>query len=221
MELHTYMERVFPGLKLRPSLYEQWGASLHFEFAKGQYQFLPDGRLNKGMFDQVYEQATVLFERLFSDEDELFLVTNIYQKKSTHLGSLKLYSRYLKDKNLKYKLKLETLPYIFNDVDNANQYQTLRFSLRCQRQDIHYQKLIKAICHEDFHLKPRLGSKGCVYYPDVFFINKTKDVIYFIYDDRGAEVVAKDGETLRPVYENFSEWLAKDCKEKVQLLFEG
>ena len=50
---------------------------------------------------------------------------------------------------------------------------------------------IKAVCHEDFTLKPKLGSKSYAYYPDVFFINATKNIIFFIYDDRGCEVVAK------------------------------
>ena len=34
-------------------------------------------------------------------------------------------------------------------------------------------------------------------YPDVFLINITKDIIMFMYDDRGSEVITKNKETIR------------------------
>lgn len=221
MELNTYMDNVFPGLTLKPSLYYQWEIGIHFELANGLYQFLEDDSYNMKRFNRIYEQATAIFESLFADEDNIFLVTNVYRHKSSRNGTprLKLYSRYLKDKSLKFKLKQETLPYMFDDEEEADQFQTLRFSLKCRKQDIRYHWLIKAICHEDFTLKPKLGSKGCSYYPDVFLINVTKNIIFFIYDDRGCEVIAKDKESIRPLYEKNYDWIGEYDHERVRSLF--
>src|SRR5690606_22535746 len=86
MELNTYIDNVFPGLTLKPSLYYQWEIGIHFELAKGLYQFLDDGSYNMEMFHRAYEQTTAIFESLFADEDDIFLVTNVYRYKSSTNG---------------------------------------------------------------------------------------------------------------------------------------
>ena len=37
-------------------------------------------------------------------------------------------------------------------------------------------------------------------YPDVFLINAKKDIVMFMYDDRGCEVIAKNKEIIRDSY---------------------
>ena len=39
-----------------------------------------------------------------------------------------------------------------------------------------------------------LDLDGKISYPDVFLINATKDIVMFMYDDRGCEVIAKNKE---------------------------
>ena len=56
-------------------------------------------------------------------------------------------------------------------------------------------------------------------YPDIFFINVTKNAIFFIYDDRGCEVIAADKETLRPLYKKYSEWFYEFDREEIKQLF--
>lgn len=56
---------------------------------------------------------------------------------------------------------------------------------------------------------------------DVFFINKTKDIIMFIYDDRGCEVIAKNKETIRYLYEKYKEWILCYTQEHLEELFKG
>lgn len=64
-------------------------------------------------------------------------------------------------------------------------------SLQCESADIRISSLLKAACNEDFPpLKPRFKEYDG--YPDIFFINKSKDIIFFIYDDRGYEIIAKE-----------------------------
>ncbi len=108
---------------------------------------------------------------------------------------------------------------MFDEEEKADQCYTSRFSLQCRKQNIQYPLLIKATCNEDFPLKPKLGHKHFVYYPDVFFINATKHVIFFIYDDRGCEVIANNKDIIRPIYETYNAWLAEYDREEIEQRF--
>ncbi|MEB2298705.1 DUF3885 domain-containing protein [Lysinibacillus xylanilyticus] len=218
IDLSQYLHNAFPGLTLAPSLYYQWDIGIHFELGAGIYQLKNDGSLNLEMFDCVYSQALSIFNELFSDLDEIFLVTNVYQHRSDEIKKkrTKVYDRYIKNKDLKFRLRQETLPYVFDDED-ADDYYTSRFSLRCRKQDFKYPLLIKAACNEDFPLKPRLDKKweSGSNYPDVFFINMTKNVIFFIYDDRGCEVIATNKETIYPLYKKYGDWIDEYSLEEI------
>ena len=79
---------------------------------------------------------------------------------------------------------------------------------------------MKAICNQDFpSLKPRLSNQYYLYDPDVFFINVTKNVILYIYDDRGCQVIASDIETIRPIYEKYADWIDGYYREEINKRF--
>ncbi|WP_026011360.1 DUF3885 domain-containing protein [Paenibacillus sp. OSY-SE] len=221
MKLREYLNINFPGLILKPSLYNQWDKGIHFELGKGMYQIKDDGKLNLKMFDRVYSQALSLFNSLFSEQDEIFLVTNVYQRKAykNRVNRLKVYNRYINDKDLKFHLKQETLPYMFDDEEEADDYYTTQYFLKCSKRDLRYPMLIKAICNQDFPLKPKLVRENGSYYPDVFFINATKNLIFFIYDDRGCEVISTNRETILPSYEKYNDWLDEYNREEIEQLF--
>lgn len=215
IDLDQYLNNVFPGLTLAPSLYHQWDIGIHFELGAGIYQIKDDGSLNLEMFDCVYSQALSIFNELFSDLDEIFLVTNVYQHRSDEMkkNRMKVYDRYIKNKDLKFHLRQVTLPYVFDAEEADGDYYTSRFSLKCRKQDFKYPLLIKAACNEDFPLKPKYGTGSN--YPDVFFINKTKNVIFFIYDDRGCEVIATNKESIYPLYKKYGDWIDEYSREEI------
>ena len=224
MKLGEYINAAFPGLVLKPSLYHQWNIGIHFELAKGLYQFKSETDvLNSEYFNRVYDQTMSLFNDIFSAEDKILLVTNIYQHKnyvSRSKTKMKVYSHYIKNKNIRFHLKRETLPYMFDDEEEAEDYCTSQFSLECRKHDIRYPLLMKAICNQDFpSLKPRLSNQYYIYDPDVFFINVTKNVILYIYDDRGCEVIASDIETIRPIYEKYGDWIDGYYREEIEHQF--
>ena len=224
MELKEYINAAFPGLVLKPSLYYQWKISIHFDLAKDLYQLKNEtDELNPDYFNTVYDQAITLFNDLFSAEDKILLITNIYQNKDYVRRSkkkIKVYSHYIKNKDVRFHLKQERLPYMFDDEEDAEANCTSQFSLECCKQDIRYPLLIKAICNQDFHsLKPRLHNPYGLYEPDVFFIDVTNNVIFYIYDDRGCEVIASDIETIRPIYEKYADWVDEYCREEINQRF--
>lgn len=221
MELQEYLNTAFPGLILKPSLYDQWDISLHFEFAQGIYQLKDDGTLHLDMFNLVYSQALAIFNCLFSEQDEIFFVTSVYHHKDFkgRTKPLKVYRRSIINNKLKFDIRHRTLPFVFDDEEDADEYYTSQFYLKCKTSDIRYPMLIKAACNEDFPLKPKFGGRNGSYYPDVFFINASKDLIFFIYDDRGCEVIANNKETIRPIYNQYRDWLGENDKEKSERLF--
>ncbi|PKJ54564.1 hypothetical protein CWE34_13185 [Bacillus sp. SN10] len=99
-------------------------------------------------------------------------------------------------------------------------YCTYQFSLKCFADDIKYKRLIQAANHEGFpNLFPRSGREKEVSYPDAFLINATKDIIMFMYDDRGSEVITKNKETIRNLYEKYREWIPDYKRESIDKLF--
>ncbi|WP_446680341.1 DUF3885 domain-containing protein [Bacillus capparidis] len=193
---------------------------MHFEFAQGLSPFKSGtDELNSDYFNQVYHQALSLFHDIFSADDKILFVSNIYQNRNHAKRSkkkVKIYNHYIKNKNVLFRLKQETLPYMFDDEDDAESYCTCQFSLECRKQDIR-DPLLKAICNQDFQsLKPRFNDLN---YPDEFFINVTKGVIFFIYDDRGCEVIANDIETIRPLYEKYTNWVDEYYREEINQRF--
>ncbi|WP_078579616.1 DUF3885 domain-containing protein [Salipaludibacillus agaradhaerens] len=221
MALREYLNTFFPGLCLQPSLFKQWGVGIHFELGEGIYQFKDDNRLNIDRFERVYYQALSLFNDLFSEEDDIYLVTNVYlyNRSRKKIKSTKVYDHFLKNKQLKFKLRQETLPFVLSDED-TEEYNTTQFYLKCKKQDLDYFLLIKAACNEDFPLSPKFGQKNGSYYPDVFFINISKNLIFFIYDDRGCEVIANKKEALLPLYKEYNRWIPEYDREQIDQNFQ-
>lgn len=221
MELKDYMEKTFPKVALMPGLYEQWDTGIAFELGKNLYQFKSNtDELNPEYFQIVFHQAKTIFNALFAPEDEIFLVTNLYQYKDfKRIGNkkMKVYHRYVKSKAVRNSLKQATLPFILEDDEDSLDKCTTQFSLKCRKRDIHSGLLIKAISHQDFpSLKPRLHNPYDLYEPDVFFVNTTRNIIFYMYDDRGCEVIARDAEMLQPLYKKYHNWLDEAYKEEIE-----
>ncbi|GGA78632.1 DUF3885 domain-containing protein [Ornithinibacillus halotolerans] len=226
MDLKDYLNDNFPKLILKPSLYDQWSVGLHFDLAKGLYQLKSDSdELNLEYFNMVYKQTLTLFHELFAENDKILLVTNLYKKKIFQRQSnkkMKVYRHFIKNKTVRYQLKQQLLPFMFEDEEEAEESLTSQFSLLCRKQDINYTLLLKAICNQDFpSLKPRLHNPYGLYKPDVFFINVTKHIIFYVYDDRGCEVIASEQARIQPIYENYNDWINEFNREEINRLFQS
>ncbi|EOP25229.1 MULTISPECIES: DUF3885 domain-containing protein [Bacillus] len=223
MQLKEYMNQTFPGVTLVPSIYSQWENHLHFNFGKDKYQIVEGtDDLNMEYFSQLYTYNKYLFEDRFLKEDVVFIVANVYRFKKENIKTpqkINIYNKYIKKRDLKFRIRQEMLPFLFEDKE-ADLYCTSQFSLKCLAEDIKYEPLIQAVNHEDFpDLYPRFGRKKEVSYPDVFLINATKDIVMFIYDDRGCEVIAKNKEIIRGLYEKYKEWIPDYERESIDSLF--
>ena len=55
---------------------------------------------------------------------------------------------------------------------------------------------------------------------NVYFLNSRKDVLFHLYDDRGADVAAPEKELLRPLYEACGDWILDFDREQIRRIFE-
>lgn len=201
------MEERFPSLELIPSIYNQWGIGIHFCLGENIYQIKENEELNYKRFQIVYEQISTIFNELFEQNDDIFLVTNMYKHKAKEkcIRKLKVYQPFLKCKNYLNQIQVKTFSYPF-EIDKVEEYAMQQFTLLCKPRDLRVTELLKAASNGDFPLKPRFGGYS-IDYPDVFFVNITKDIIFFIYDDRGCEVIALDFKRIRPLCEKYHNWV--------------
>lgn len=215
MNIKAYLNKNFPKVNLVPTIYHQWDMSIHFSLGEGIYQFKENDQLNLERFNTVYKQTLTIFNELFDQGDDLILVTNIYRQIGQQkINKLKVYKPNLKDQSKLKKLQVKTYPYPF-DNDELDEYEMQQFSLSCKVKDLRIEGLLKGAIHEDFPLKPRFGT-DFVHYPDVFFVNTTKDILFFVYDDRGCEVVARKPDRLRPLYKTYYDWVADFDRARIE-----
>ncbi|PFJ07840.1 DUF3885 domain-containing protein, partial [Bacillus thuringiensis] len=121
MQLKEYMNQTFPGVTLGPYLYSQWGNHLHFDFGKDKYQIVEGTNdLNMEYFSQLYTYNKFLFEDIFSKEDVVFVVTNVYRFKKENIKTpqkINVYNKYIKKRDLRFHIRQETLPFLFEDEE--------------------------------------------------------------------------------------------------------
>ena len=55
---------------------------------------------------------------------------------------------------------------------------------------------------------------------NVYFLNETHHLLFHLYDDRGADIVSKEKETLYPLYKQYNSWILEYDKENIMAIFE-
>lgn len=162
-------------------------------------------KINPLYFSRVYSLAIHIFETIFENNDEIYFVvhnstgtswgTDVVKNKRTNI-----YKRFLKNSQDKYKIQYK---YHMNDItipivplgtglEEHGKEGIIEYSILLENRDqLLYRKLIRTICNTDFPVTPKIS-----YCPPMFFVNKTKNIILYIYDDRGCHIVFRDSNDL-------------------------
>lgn len=212
MTAHEYLQHTFPTLKLRPPLFYSWDIGIRFELGVNyDYQNVYE---NSPYILGVYTRAIDLFKASHSPNDDIFIVVDVNDCGDSRAFKRKLnaFSKYVKNKSLLYKLRQNTIPYVFPEDDENEVYLTHRFALKCKTSDFAYVPMIKAICRQDMGLKPRIFHR-------VYFINTSKHTIFHIYDDRGCDLIATSPETIRGIYDSYHHWILDYDRAKIDQVF--
>ena len=70
-----------------------------------------------------------------------------------------------------------------------------------------------ALINTDFRIRSPAISGEC------YFINKSKEIIINLYDDRGMDVIATNKNKLKDLYHNYNQWILDYDRDKIDKLF--
>lgn len=216
-DLKRFLNENFKGLILNPALVYAWDTGIRFQISN------PDIPYDCPTFiEGAHRRALTLFDEIIEPADAMLVVTKVLTQKNNYFlqrKPLNIYRKYIKQRPDLYKLRLEKLTDIeegFGEDDSL----VYRFVYAGKKGDIRYPKLLKALCYQDFeHPSTILKNQQESGY-DVYFINMTKKIIYHLYDDRGCDILAKDKEDIRFLYEEYSDWILEYDREKIDALFQ-
>lgn len=214
MHFNDYMRENFPNFTLRPPLFYRWKVGIRFEL--GVNYTIEDAYENSPYLQGVYRRAITLFKALHAENDDLYIIVdaNGYSKRQMLGCKLKVFSRYVKEKSVLYRVNHKTIPYIFPEDDEEGTYKTHRFILKCKTSDFKYISLLKAICNQDMGIRPSIFHR-------VYFININRKTIFHVYDDRGCDIIAASPETIREVYNKYNDWLLDYDRAQIDRVFKN
>ncbi len=105
-----------------------------------------------------------------------------------------------------YEIKKETL------FDEDGQYARLQLYWDLSQINFNEEILIKEIIKSDIGGYSAFSS-------NVYLICEDISVLYYLYDDRGLDLLSKDKETIYTIYKHFNEWILEYDREKIDKVF--
>ncbi|MFC4306471.1 DUF3885 domain-containing protein [Cohnella boryungensis] len=168
--------------------------------------------------EQVNKRATTIFEEvLLKANDSIFLYIKDWNpKEDIMFGNT--------TPDYIYKL-LEGKPFeeeILYDLDEDEDDEGNKIQVRREYlvrilsgyvTTFPYKKILEGISHYEQGREPSIGQS-------IYFINKEKQIIFHMYDDRGCIIYAKSKEYLRKPYTEYNDWIVDYWREYFDRLFE-
>jgi hypothetical protein len=168
-------------------------------------------------FETVNKRAETLFESVFSENDEFYLVRMTYEPQPPYEiinPGVNVFATYVDTEIAKQVVCFEEKPDYDEETNQLSGYSK-SYSLLCSLKHLDYKGILKAIGYADF---PSMGS----YISDgIYFIHTNKNIVFYMYDDRGLDIVAVRTEELMKLYEEFNEWILDYDREKIDQTFGG
>ncbi|UEX90050.1 DUF3885 domain-containing protein [Staphylococcus ratti] len=180
-------------------------SAFHLDLSEREHPFLEDrDSFNKIYFTKVHNNAIQILEDLFSISDTIDIVFVNY-----------LYGDTYRKTRLKEKFSYFTKDELprFKKYTNGDGVQCYELAYKNKSlKDINYKKLVRAICNQDFKgLSPSINQG--VDYIEVYLINKTKNILYHLYDDRGLWLYFVNKELYLRYFQKYSD-LAFDISDE-------
>lgn len=208
-KLNIFLNEHFPKLSLTPGLFYEWSPALRFELGIDYSHEL--AYPNSPYLQQVYHRAKTLFSAVNDKEDDIFLVVDatggkVFDKKKLPHKHQNLFFPYVRNREILKKLTLEKI----NLQEEERCFS--RFILPCKVKEIRMHKLLEAICNQDMGIIPQ-------YQLPVYVVNKTKQTIFYAYDDQGCDILAAKTSKITHVYEQFNAWILDYDRKQIDSVF--
>jgi len=203
--MNSYLDEKFPKLKIEKPLFYNWPIGLRFEIGQDELE------VSDEYFHAAHERAVSIFEAVFNESDEIEIVYQQYSdgRKKIRKGSF-IFKQIEATKNDLAQ---------YSDVRDIYQ---LDYKSECWKRvnipnlsfnSIDYKNILLSLIHTDFSCRSPSMPGEC------FFINKTKNIIVNLYDDRGMDVISASKNELTSLYKQHNDWLLNYDREKMDSVF--
>jgi hypothetical protein len=204
-EYSKFLNENFNRADLSKPLFYSWEYGLRFDLQVGETN-------TDEYFKHVSERAIALFNAAFESEDKILFVLKDFKYKRGKIRSNSYCFRQitnLKRQDVSYALSRRVYDNVKDDKWNIA-------IVKLEPKRLKVENLLAAIAHTDFpHRQPTLDNNGVLSNKELYFINLEKKLIFNMYDDRGLDIIAKDIETLRPIFNRFSDWILDYDREEI------
>jgi hypothetical protein len=209
MNIQEYLQYHFPKLSIEPPLFYNATFGIRFELGV-PYRSIDDPTY----FKTVHLRSTMLFNEIFNDYEELFVLVKTYRSVEPFEAfnqGIDVFPKFLTDKKLMREVECFRTEKHFEE-DGQLSGITHHFSLNILKKDLNYIGLLKAIGNQDFGIHPFVTDR-------IYFIEARKHVIFHMYDDCGLDVVSNNKQALLQLYTKFNRWILDYDREAIDNTF--
>ncbi|OPX42774.1 hypothetical protein CLHUN_32580 [Ruminiclostridium hungatei] len=209
LRVESYLKEHFPNIPLESPLFYKAPIGIRFELG------VPYRGLNRReYFTYVCLRASMIFQEVFKPEEDMIVVVKKYRSIEPYIcinQGEEVFPKYIKNNKFVDQVdSVEIEKYV--EADGELSGISTQQTLFCKANDIDYMGMLKAKARQDFGVLPFISD-------GVFFINAKKNIIFYMYDDRGLDLVAENKESLLPLYKKFNDWILNYDRERINEVF--
>ena len=204
--LQDLLRNHFKGLVLRSPLFYNAQFGIRFDLQTCS-------NADEEYFRAGLSRAQAIFWKVFAPEDNAIVFVQEYKYKPRQR---------LKKNSFVFK-KLKTTKAQYGKVKNLYEENQIHNSFVGQidlgKSDII--NVLREIQDRDFYYRRKTRNRsGSTFAVEVYFINVERRIIFYMYDDRGVDVIASKMEDLVELYRELNDWILdydrKEIDEKVR-----
>lgn len=108
-------------------------------------------------------------------------------------------------------MQSRTLPYEFDESDD--ELYTREWIVEVKAKELRMPYVLESIENVDFKRKPTSGGR-------IYLYNKSNDILFHMYDDRGCDVFSSDKSALLPLYHLHRKWILDYNRYEIDSIFD-
>lgn len=194
-EFEGFYKNKFGTAELNPPVFDRFPMCVRFNIGDSKIED------EKEYIKQATLRAQTVFDELFNSNDEIYLVVDSYEKFQDFYDGISYNNidivRALVS-NQKDEYCYERLFYKHDDSSEECPYD--RYVIETSVNSLDKNELLSQI------VKSELGGNYSLS-DSIYIINKNRDIIYFLYNDIGLDIVSDNEELLKSISTKFSKWV--------------
>lgn len=206
VEVREFLRVHFSNIQLESPLFFKSQYGLRFDLQVGEVG-------TEEYFKECLFRATEIFEQAFDESDNVIFYLTDYRWKRRKLRFANNCFKTISDLS-KNEIEYQTLKnrYGTSDISNVALIKILR-------NRISHTDIFQAIANKDFSRSPGLDQYGFLGSKKIYLINLDKRIIFYMYDDRGLDIIADSRDALTPIYNKFNDWILESNRDQIDRVF--